>query len=40
MTVQVTHKTEPPIAFGCAFIFFFFTHTLCIILNHNFVGHD
>lgn len=39
-TVQVTHKTEPPIAFLCSLIKFLFYAWLCIILNHNFLGHE
>lgn len=39
-TVQVTHKTEPPIAYVCSLIKFLFYAWLCIILNHNFLGHE
>lgn len=38
-TIQVAHKTEPPIAFVCSLIKFLFYAWLCIILNHNFLGH-
>lgn len=39
-TIQVTHKTEPPIAFVCSLIKFPFYAWLCIILNHSFLGHE
>ena len=39
-TVQVTHKTEPPIAFVSSLIKFLLYACLCIILNLNFLGRE